>query len=172
MAPARSVDDDRPEVFQATSAAQHKALAHPTRQRLLMALGARPSTVSRLAADLGTHKGNVAHHLKVLLDAGLVRPYGTRTVRGGTERYYGRSTRRLVASGPDTGAAAAALLEAVGAEVATDGGDPLLYLRGIRLTEAQAASVRAELARIVDGLEEAPVGEPRYGVLVTVYRSA
>lgn len=170
MTPTRVIDD-RPEVLEATSAAQHKALAHATRQRLLIALGARPSTVSRLAADLAINKGNVAHHLKVLLDAGLVRPYGTRAVRGGTERYYGRSTRRLVATGPDSGASAAALLEAVGAEVAADSREPLLYLRGVRLTQAQAEAVRLELTRIVDELEEAPIGEQRHGVLVTLYRA-
>jgi len=164
--------DGRPEIFQATTASQHKALGHAARQRLLIALGARPSTVSRLAADLGTNKGNVAHHLKVLVDAGLVRPYGTRAVRGGTERYYGRSTRRLVATGPDAGASASALLQAVGAEVAADSGDPLLYLRGVRLTPAQVEAVRAELTRIVGDLEEAPSGEERYGVLVTVFHSS
>jgi hypothetical protein len=63
------------------------------------------------------------------------------------------------------------LLEAVGAEVAADADTPLLYLRGIRLTAAQAEVVRAELTRLVDELEEAPAGEQRYGVLVTLYRA-
>ena len=48
-----------------------KALAHPTRQRLLFALD-QPATVSQLAVTIGSHKGNIAHHLKVLREAGLI----------------------------------------------------------------------------------------------------
>lgn len=65
-----------------------KALGHPMRHRLLSALSREKATISGLAAALGTNKGNVAYHLKVLTDAGLVVPAGTRHVRGGTEQYY------------------------------------------------------------------------------------
>lgn len=62
------------DALDARSAAHRKALAHPTRHRILRSLGSDGATVSQLSHRLQTHKGNVAHHLKVLVDAGLVRP--------------------------------------------------------------------------------------------------
>ena len=53
---------------------QFRALGHPMRHRLLLALGQGEATISQLAAALGSNKGNIAHHLKVLTAAGLVRP--------------------------------------------------------------------------------------------------
>ncbi len=81
---------DRLEV---STAAQFKALGHPLRHRLLFALGKEAATISQLAVALGTAKGNVAHHLGVLRDAGMVHVAETRQVRGGTEQYYRRSAR-------------------------------------------------------------------------------
>ena len=52
------------------------------RHRLLFALGQGEATISQLAVALGSNKGNVAHHLKVLVGAGLVRPAATRAVPG------------------------------------------------------------------------------------------
>ncbi|MDX6283729.1 MAG: hypothetical protein QOH03_4800, partial [Kribbellaceae bacterium] len=56
-----------------STAEQFKALGHPLRHRLLFALGQEAATISQLATSLGTAKGNVAHHLGVLRDAGMVR---------------------------------------------------------------------------------------------------
>ena len=78
-----------------TSAEQYRALGHPLRHRLLFALGQHPATISQLAVVLGRHKGNIAHHLKVLRQAGRGAVTETRQVRGGTEQYYQRSARRL-----------------------------------------------------------------------------
>src|SRR5215470_16930925 len=83
------------EVAAVSSPAQFKALGHPMRHRLLFALGRDEATISQLATMLGSNKGNIAHHLKVLVDAGLVQPAGTRKVRGGTEQYYRNAFRRL-----------------------------------------------------------------------------
>jgi DNA-binding transcriptional ArsR family regulator len=66
------------EVLTVISAAQYRALGHPLRHRLLFALGQHPATISQLAAALGSHKGNIAHHLKVLREAGLVAVTETR----------------------------------------------------------------------------------------------
>jgi D-serine deaminase-like pyridoxal phosphate-dependent protein len=65
------------------------------RHRLLFALAQGEATISQLAVALGSNKGNVAHHLKVLVGAGLVRPAATRAVRGGTEQYYRRASPGL-----------------------------------------------------------------------------
>ena len=74
-------DDD---VAAVTTPEQFKALGHPMRHRLLFALAQGEATISQLAVALGSNKGNVAHHLKVLAGAGLVRPAATRAGRGGT----------------------------------------------------------------------------------------
>ncbi|MEU4643038.1 winged helix-turn-helix domain-containing protein [Micromonospora sp. NPDC023814] len=164
--PAEQPLDDLLEV---TTPAQFKALGHPLRQRLLFALGQRPATISQLAAALGAAKGNVAHHLKVLRDAGMVRVAHTRQVRGGTEQYYQRSARRMRVA-PGHAAATAAMLGAVAEEVSAAPGEPLLHLRHLRLTAAQAERLGAALSELLDTAEDAGEGEDRYGVLVSLYR--
>lgn len=146
---------------------QYRALAHPVRHRLLFALGERPATLSGLAADLGISKGSAGHHLKLLREAGLVVLDHERQVRGGTEQYFRRAFRRLHY---ETGETTKIVLAAVADEIVADADDPLVVLRGVRLTEAQARHVRETLEALVNGLEEAE-GEPRYGVLVGLYRS-
>ncbi|MFC0028713.1 ArsR family transcriptional regulator [Micromonospora chaiyaphumensis] len=148
--------------------AHFKALAHPFRHRLLFALGSGPATISQLAAALGAAKGTVAHHLKVLTEAGMVRTAHTRQVRGGTEQYHERAFRRLTGETVDAGATSA-LFGAVAEELAGDP-DPLLHLRHLRLTPAQAQRLRATLDTLVGDAEEADADQPRYGVLVSLYR--
>src|ERR1700733_2448782 len=58
----------------------------------------------RRCALLSSHKGNIAHHLKVFREAGLVTPAGTRQVRGGTEQYYQRAARILHFAGEHSAA--------------------------------------------------------------------
>ncbi|MET8909231.1 ArsR family transcriptional regulator [Micromonospora sp. NPDC004551] len=148
--------------------AQFKALAHPFRHRLLFALGSGPATISQLATGLGAAKGTVAHHLKVLTEAGMVRTAHTRQVRGGTEQYHERAFRRLTGETVDAGATSA-MFGAVAEELAGDP-DPLLHLRHLRLTPAQAQRLRATLDALVGEAEEAAPDQPRYGVLVSLYR--
>ncbi|MFD8394627.1 ArsR family transcriptional regulator [Streptomyces sp. NPDC059680] len=78
-------------------------------------LGQRPAIISRLAAQLDAKKGNVAHDLKVLREAGLVHIAVTRYVRGGTEQYQ-RTARRMVVTEPQA-AGTAAMLAAVAQEL-------------------------------------------------------
>ncbi|MGK5738544.1 ArsR/SmtB family transcription factor [Micromonospora sp. URMC 103] len=163
--PERPLDD----LLEVTTPEQFKALGHPFRQRLLFSLGQRPATISQLAAALGTAKGNVAHHLKVLRDAGMVRVVHTRPVRGGTEQYYQRSARRLHVA-PGHAGATAAMLGAVAEEIAAAADEPLLELRHLRLTAAQAQRLGAALSELVHEAEDAGDAEPRYGVLVSLYR--
>ncbi|MFF7812786.1 ArsR/SmtB family transcription factor [Streptomyces roseolus] len=150
---------------------QFAALAHPLRQRLLFALGQRPATLSRLAAQLDAKKGNVAHHLKVLREAGLVHVAGTRQVRGGTEQYYQRTARRMVVAEPQA-AGTAAMLTAVAQELDRSAAEPHLTLRHLRLGPAQARELGETLTRLVDDAEEAAEGQPVHGVLVALYQQA
>jgi DNA-binding transcriptional ArsR family regulator len=161
------VTDD---VLRVSSPEHFKALAHPMRQRLLLALGESPATVSQLAAELGSHKGNIAHHLKVLVSAGLVTAAGTRQVRGGTERYYRRTARRLDYSGPDAGDATAAAFQVLAAEIAGARPDPFVVLRTLRLTHEQATRITATLRDLSELPEDAGDDRPRYRMLLGLYQ--
>lgn len=162
--------DEIVEHLEVSSAAQFKALGHPLRHRLLFALGQEPATISQLATALGTAKGNVAHHLGVLRDAGMVHVAETRQVRGGTEQYYRRSVRRFGFTGEGARANNTVALQAVAAELETADGDPLFTVRNVRLTADQAAELSAVLSRMVDDLADAGPAESRYGIAVSVYR--
>jgi len=155
------------ELLDATGPAYAKAMSHPTRHRLLVELGEDGATVSQLANRLTTNKGNVAHHLKVLVEAGLVRRGRTRTVRGGTEQYFVRAARRFrFEQAPD---ALAAMMSNLADELAGDQ-QALLNHRVLRLTRRQAGALAAHLDAIVSNLEPAGDRERRYGVVVSVYR--
>jgi DNA-binding transcriptional ArsR family regulator len=157
------------EIMDVSSAEHFKALAHPTRQRLLFELD-RPATISQLAAGIGTHKGNIAHHLKVLRNAGLVSLVSTRHVRGGTEQYYQRVAHVMrMADTPGAGTLPASF-QAIAAEVAAAAPDPFLALRHLRLTAAQADHITAALTQILHDTEEAGDDQPRYGLLLGLFK--
>ena len=158
--------DDDSGVATVSTPAQHKALGHPARHRLLFALGRGQATLSQLAVALDTNKGNVAHHLRVLTDAGLVEVAGTRTVRGGTERYYQRAAPGLRYDDAETTAVA---LTALAADIATAEPDPFLVLRTIRLTPERARALTAAL-RDLAHQDDDPGDQPRYGLLLGLYR--
>jgi len=157
------------EEFQVTTAEHYKALAHPLRQRLLFHLG-EPATISQLAAALRSNKGNIAYHLGVLRDAGLVTPAGTRQVRGGTEQYYQRAARIFRFAGDHPQAGLPASFRAIADEIAAAEPDPFLVLRHIRLTAAEAEQVTATLSALAHQAEDADPGQPRYGMLLGLYR--
>jgi DNA-binding transcriptional ArsR family regulator len=147
---------------------QFKALGHPMRHRLLFALGQGQATISQLAAALGSNKGNIAHHLKVLAAAGLVRPAGTRQVRGGTEQYYQRASRGLKY---DDAATTDVAFRALAAEIAAAEPDPFLMLRTLRLTPEHARQLTATLRDLAHQAEDAS-DQPRYGLLLGLYQPA
>lgn len=150
----------------ATGPEYAKALGHPTRHRLLQELGEDGATTSQLANRLATNKGNIAHHLNVLVQAGLVHPGRTRTVRGGTEQYYVQAAKRYHFEQPE---ALSAMMSNLTNELAGDQ-QALLNYRVLRLTRTQAAALAAHLDAIVNNLEPAGEREPRHGVVVSVYR--
>jgi DNA-binding transcriptional ArsR family regulator len=150
---------------------QFAALAHPLRQRLLFALGHRPATISQLAAQLDAKKGNVAHHVKVLREAGLIHVAETRQVRGGTEQYYQRTARRMLVAEPHA-AGTAAMFAAVAQELDLSPADHHLTLRHLRLSPAKARELGEALAKLVDDAEEDAEDEAVHGVLVALYQQA
>lgn len=157
------------DAFQVTAAEHYKALAHPLRQRLLFTLG-EPATISQLAVALRSNKGNISHHIRVLRDAGLVVAAGTRRVRGGTEQYYRRTARIVHFAGEHSEANLPVAFRAIADEIASAAPDPFLTLRYVRLTPAQAGHLTATLTALADQAEDAGTGEPRYGMLLGLYR--
>jgi DNA-binding transcriptional ArsR family regulator len=158
------------DVMRVSTAQQYAALGHPLRLRLLFSLGRQPATTSQLAAALDTNKGNVAHHLKVLCDAGLVRPAHERQVRGGTERYFVRAARRFDFAGEGAAAQTALAMRTVGEEMAAAPVEPYVALRHLRLREEQVDELTATLDRLAAELPEADEMEPRYGLVLGLYR--
>jgi DNA-binding transcriptional ArsR family regulator len=144
------------------------ALSHPTRHALWVALGERGATTSQLTRRLGINKGNVAHHLRVLVNAGLVRWGESRTVRGGTEVYAHRSASQLRFAAGTNRAAERAMLTQVTDEVLR-ARNPLVRHRHLQLTPPQARALRDHLDRLAT--EEASSGprEREYGLLVSLY---
>ncbi len=92
-------DYELPDRLVVTDSVQLKAMSHPLRTTVLDLLLERAATVSELATAVARPKSTVAHHVGVLVDAGLLRVVWTRRVRAIDERYYGR-TARVVAVGP------------------------------------------------------------------------
>lgn len=76
-----------------TTAAQVRALGHPLRTTILGLLHERAASVTELSSAVDRPKSTVAHHVKVLTDAGLLRVVRTRRVRAVDEAYYGRTAR-------------------------------------------------------------------------------
>jgi DNA-binding transcriptional ArsR family regulator len=155
------------DVVKITELAQLRAFAHPLRHRIWRELEpGSGATISQLGHRIGTNKGNVAHHLGVLVAAGLARRERSRTVRGGTEHYYVRVAERILVESRDS---AAAMFATTADELATDPG-ALLVHRTLRLTARQAAELRAHLERVINELR--PSSDERelsYGVLVSCY---
>jgi DNA-binding transcriptional ArsR family regulator len=75
---------------------QLRAVADPLRATILDLLLERAATVAELASALERPKSTVAHHVNVLLEAGLLRVVRTRRVRAVDERYYGRTARTFM----------------------------------------------------------------------------
>ena len=73
---------------------QLKAISDARRARILRILADREATNQQLAAALGEPQARVLHHVRVLLDAGLIRLVDERVRGGNVEKYY-RATARL-----------------------------------------------------------------------------
>jgi DNA-binding transcriptional ArsR family regulator len=159
---------EKEDIAAITTPQQFKALGHPMRHRLLFALGQGEATISQLAATLGSNKGNIAHHLKVLTDAGLALPAGTRQVRGGTEQYYRRASRALQFHDAATTQMA---FSAIAAEIAAAQPEPFLILRTLRLNPRHVEQIAAALHDLADEKDDAD-DDPRYGLLLGLYQPA
>jgi len=156
---------------------QVKALSHPLRTTILGLLHERAATVTELAAAVGRPKSTVAHHVKVLGDAGLVQVVRTRRVRAIDERFYGR-TARMFHVGVERGEDDDPLprdfndFEVAARESAPAFLDGKLwgFIRHARISEAQASEFWERMAELVAEFDQLPrSGGTMYGFAVGVY---
>lgn len=159
-----------------TEASQVKALSHPLRNTILSLLHERAATVNELAIALERPKSTVAHHVKVLREAGLVQVVRTRRVRAIEERFYGRTARmfyvakRSAAGDPlprDFNDFEVAARESMAAYHA---GKLWGFVRHARITETQASQFWEKMAELVEEFDQLPrSGDIMYGFAVGVY---
>ena len=157
-----------------TDPAQLKAIAHPTRTRLLNALEATPASAKQLAVSLGLTHGNVGHHLKVLEKAGLVEVIEERKVRALTERIFAPTFDRLRIEVGEAGLDKLQFLfEQAGREAAAQSEQPFdepgrLY--SVSMSEERAAEFATRLVALADEFAAAEEDGPTFGFAGAVYR--
>ena len=160
-----------------TRPAQVKALSHPLRTTILHLLHERAATVTELADAAGRPKSTVAHHVKVLAEAGLVRVVRTRRVRAIEERFYGRTARMFYVS-VERNAEGEDMprdfndFEVAAGESADAFRDGKLwgFIRHARISEAQASEFWERMAELVAEFDRLPrSGGTMYGFAVGVY---
>jgi DNA-binding transcriptional ArsR family regulator len=158
---------------------QLRALGGEVRSRIITLLNERAASTTELAGVLGIAKGTVAHHLKVLERAGLIRVVATRQIRAVTERYYGRVARLFVLQTDDTdksfggGALAAVMLRNAAEEILPADVETARVTAGLthaRLRPADARRLSMRLNKIFAAISDAddPEGEP-YGLAAALY---
>ncbi len=88
-------DYDLPDTVEVSTPKQLRAIADPLRTTILDLVLERAATVAELAAAVNRPNSTVAHHVNVLVDAGMLRVVRTRRVRAIDERFYGRTGRTI-----------------------------------------------------------------------------
>jgi DNA-binding transcriptional ArsR family regulator len=160
-----------------TTPSQVKALSHAVRTTILGLLHERAATVTELATALERPKSTVAHHVKVLADAGLVQVVRTRRVRAIEERFYGRTARMFyvgVERGPEGDDMPRDFNDfevAAGESAAAFKNGRLWgFLRHARISEEQASDFWKRMAELVTEFDQLPrSGETMYGFAVGIY---
>lgn len=160
-----------------TAPSQVKALGHPVRNTILGLLHERAATVSELASALERPKSTVAHHVKVLAEAGLLQVVRTRRVRALEERFYGRTARMFYVSleqEPDGGDRPRDFndFEVAAQESVAAFRDGKLwgFIRHARISEEQASEFWERMAELVNEFDRLPrSGRTMYGFAVGVY---
>lgn len=142
-------DYEADDVLVVSETEQLRALADDVRLRIVALLRERAATTTELAEQVGLAKGTVAHHLKVLESAGLVKVVRTRRVRALTESFYGRVARLYVLKSSDDRPQAR-----------------------VRLSPADAQSFQRRVDRLLRDFEGSASAEgEEYELVATIYPS-
>lgn len=168
-----------PETVVVSQPAQLRAIADPLRSSLLDLVLERAATVAELAAAVGRPKSTVAHHVNVLVEAGMLRVVRTRRVRAIDERYYGRTGRTLqigVVRRPgdtQTPVCVNQLSVAAAESVPAHEADTLYStLRHVRIPAAAASEFWQRVEGLVREFSQLPrAGEKVYGFVAGLYPS-
>jgi len=160
-----------------TTPFQVKALSHPLRTTILGLLHERAATVAELAAAVERPKSTVAHHVKVLAQAGLVQVVRTRRVRAIDERFYGRTARMFyvaVEQSPEGEQLPRDFNDFdVAARESADAyrnGKLWGFIRHARISETEVSTFWERMAELVSEFEQLPrSGNTMYGFAVGVY---
>ena len=160
-----------------TRPSQVKALGHPLRNTILGLLHERAATVSELAVALERPKSTVAHHVKVLTEAGLLQVVRTRRVRAIEERFYGRTARMFYVSVERSADGEEMPRDFNDFEVAARESSEAFrdgklwgFIRHARISEAQASDFWERMAELVAEFDQLPrSGDTMYGFAVGVY---
>jgi DNA-binding transcriptional ArsR family regulator len=185
------LDSERfePEPFQVVSdLRQLKAFTDPIRNRLLHILASQEATNQQLAAMLDESQAKVLHHVRFLLDVGLVTLVEQRVRGGNVEKLY-RATARLYGFRPDpadvetlSGPVSGAIFESVTQELVASlklwPDQPLYWeTRRARLSPARAREFDTRLLALIaefwGELGEPAAGDPEADLMAfatTMYR--
>jgi DNA-binding transcriptional ArsR family regulator len=160
-----------------TEPSQVRALSHPLRTAVLGLLHERAATINELSVALGRPKSTVAHHVKVLTEAGLLQVVRTRRVRAIDERFYGR-TARMFYVGVERSADGDEMprdfndFEVAARESARAFLDGKLwgFIRHARITEAEASEFWERMAKLIEEFDRLPrSGDTMYGFAIGIY---
>lgn len=160
------------------TAAEAKALGHPTRLQILFACRGQGRTTKELADELGVSPGTIHHHLGPLVAQGFLEPLEPRRgTRGAREQPYRATGRSWEVSG--TPATAEALRAVAAGELVEADPDGIVLLArvGLRLDEQQLATLADRLQAVLDEVAAAPEPAPgartaaRARLLVALTRS-
>jgi DNA-binding transcriptional ArsR family regulator len=176
-------DSEASDVLVVSAPEQLKALADDLRGRVVVLLRERARSVTDLAERLDLPKGTVAHHVKVLEKAGLIRVVRTRKVRAVTERYYGRTARLFLyeAQDPEQAEDVRAIVQ-MSLRIAAEEIQPVdeqsegygsSGVIRVRLNDDDARRFNRRVDRLLAEFREAedPDGDP-YGLAIAMYRRA
>jgi len=170
-------DYELPETVEVATPAQLRAISDPLRSTILDLVLERAATVSELAAAVGRPKSSVAHHVNVLVEAGMLRVVRTRRVRAIEERFYGRTGRTLyiaVVRRPgdtETPVCVNNLSVAAAESVPAHEADTLYTsLRHVRITPGQASEFWRRVEALLREFSEQPrAGDTVYGFVAGLY---
>jgi DNA-binding transcriptional ArsR family regulator len=163
------MSSEPPERLQLTSADQFKALANPLRRRIIDLATERPATVAEFAHALGRPAGTIAHHVKLLVAAGLLVVVESRRVRSVQEHFYGRTAPTFVM--PNADEREAQMLADLGsARRPAESGEPsFLGVRFLRIPDRMADELAAEFVARLESLAlESGEGATVYGVVLGI----
>ncbi|WP_238176759.1 ArsR/SmtB family transcription factor [Kribbella albertanoniae] len=168
-------DYELAETLELTTAEQVRAIADPLRTTILGLLHERAATVTELATAVKRPKSTVAHHVKVLADAGILRVVRTRKVRAIEERFYGRAARSFyVGLGRRDGKLPEDFndfeVAAEESRSAYDEGQLRSFIRHARIPEERAAEFWRGVHELIDTFDKLPrAGDTTYGFTVGLY---